>query len=397
MRWRRSAAAAAGAAAAVVALTGAAGAAGAAERGPVLSDPGVPKPPAVHAAAWLVADLDTGAVLAARDPDRRLAPASTLKILTALTLSPRLDPASGYTARPEDAAIDGSKVGMVPGSRYRVDDLLHGLMLGSGNDAATALAGLAGGTARTAELMTERARALGALDTVVVNPSGLDARGQVSSPHDLAVLGRAALADRRLARIVATRTYPFPAKGRRLDGSRKRFQIQNHNRLLWNYRGTTGVKNGFTEAARASFVLSAGRGEHRYVVTMMHARPDAWRDGGALLDWAFALGGRARPVGDLDRRPAGTPTAAAPTAATTGPVPAPVAAAVAGPAPPAGRGSGPLAAGIAAAGIAAAGIAALAGLVLVAARLSRAPAAAPARRRSGSARRRPRPALRRRR
>jgi D-alanyl-D-alanine carboxypeptidase (penicillin-binding protein 5/6) len=256
---------------------------------------GLPGPPRITATAWLVADLDSGEVLAASNAHLRLAPASTLKILTAITLAPRLDPSRPYRAVDADVAIDGSKVGLVPGSRYTVSDLLYGLLLGSGNDAASALAALGGGAPATAALMNGESARLQACDTHAVNTSGLDARGQVSSAYDLALFGRAALADPQVARILATTRYRFPAAGTAFDQRRKRFEIQNHNRLLRNYPGATGVKNGFTELARGAFVGSAQRAGHRYVVTLLHAEGSTWHEAAALLDWAFAAGAR-RPT-----------------------------------------------------------------------------------------------------
>ena len=261
--------------------------------------PGTAGPPAVNATAWLVADLTTGDVLASSNAHVPLAPASTLKILTAITLAPRLDPKAVYTAVDADAAIDGTKVGLVPRSRYTVDDLLHGLMMGSGNDTANALASLSGGMPAATAAMAERADRLQACDTVPVNDSGLDAPGQVSSPYDLALFGRAALADRQVAALLRTTAYSFPAGGGSFDTTRKRYQIQNHNRLLRNYDGATGVKNGFTDLARGSFVGSATRGGRSYIVTLMRTEGRNWHDAAALLDWAFAAGSGLRPVGRL--------------------------------------------------------------------------------------------------
>jgi D-alanyl-D-alanine carboxypeptidase (penicillin-binding protein 5/6) len=276
--------------------------------------PGTAAPPRLRATAWIVADLRTGDVIAACNAHVPLAPASTLKVLTALALHRRIDPRARYTARPEDAAIDGTKVGLAPGSVYTVDSLWHALLLGSGNDAANALAALAGGMPAATAAMTRTARSLGARDTVVGNTSGLDAPGQVSSVYDLALFGRALLRDPALARIARTTTYGFPAAGRATrKGARKTYQIQNHNRLLLNYPGTTGIKNGYTSTAGASFVVSATRGGRSYVVAMLRSDVNVWGMGTALLDWAFAQKGGAEPVGRLDGAPAPATSAPAPT------------------------------------------------------------------------------------
>ena len=255
------------------------------------------RPPALRATAWLVADLDTADVLASCNAHVPLAPASTLKILTSLALAHRLDWRARYTGRPADATTDGSKVGIVPGSTYSVADLFHGLMLSSGNDAATALATLSGGMAATTALMNTEARRLGGFDTSAVNDSGLDAPGQITSAYDLALFGQAALADPLVSALVSTQTYQFPGAGDRQP--RPSFQIQNHNALLRTYPGATGVKNGYTTAAGGSYVGSAGRGGHRYLVSVLRAEGGTWHLAKELLDWAFTAGPAARPVGRL--------------------------------------------------------------------------------------------------
>jgi D-alanyl-D-alanine carboxypeptidase (penicillin-binding protein 5/6) len=260
---------------------------------------GTPAPPAPQATGWLLADLDSGEIVAAQGAHTQLAPASTLKVLTALAIGSEEDLDTPYTARDADVAIDGSKVGLVPGSRYTVRDLLHGLMLGSGNDCAEALAAVAGGDRKAVDRMNEVARALGAEDTHAATPSGLDAPGQVTTAYDLALISRAALKDGTVSKVMATRNYKFPAEGKALGAGRKRFDIQNHNKLLGNFPGATGGKTGFTEAARQSFVGSADRDGRRYVVTLLHGEGRPWQQAGELLDWAFANAAKAEPVGEL--------------------------------------------------------------------------------------------------
>jgi D-alanyl-D-alanine carboxypeptidase (penicillin-binding protein 5/6) len=260
---------------------------------------GTKRPPVpAKAASWLVADLNARTVLAGRGVHVPLAPASTLKIFTALTLAPKLDPKSVYVGRSDDAAIDGTKVGIVPGSKYTVNDLLHGLLMVSGNDCANALANAAGGLPSSVSAIQAEAKALGAFDTVVRGPSGLDAKGQVSSAYDLALGGTAALQNKQLSSIMTTPTYKFPGKGKSLSAKRTRFQTQNHNRLLGKYDGTIGVKNGFTTNARGTFVGAATRDGHTYLAVSMRSDTST-ADVSALLDWAFQNGSKARPVGTL--------------------------------------------------------------------------------------------------
>lgn len=276
----------------------------------VVVDPLAPAPPPITATSWLVADLDTGEVLAAQNARLPLAPASTLKLLTLLALAPGLDRDAEYTGTHEAAAVEGSKVGVVPGSVYTVDDLVHGLMLASGNDAAGALAELSGGMTAAAARMTGAARDLGADDTRAANASGLDAPGQVSTAYDLALIGRAVLADPELAAVVQTRTYDFPGAGTTWGPERPRFQIANHNRLLTTYQGALGLKNGYTDAARGSFVGAVERDGRRYVVTLMAAEGKTWQLARSLLDWALATGTSAQAVGSLAPEPLATGSAA---------------------------------------------------------------------------------------
>jgi D-alanyl-D-alanine carboxypeptidase (penicillin-binding protein 5/6) len=153
-----------------------------ASSGLVVDAPGAEALPDVGAAAWLLADLDSGDVLAARDPHGRYRPASTMKILTALTLLPDLDPDATYVAQQQDANAEGSKVGVVPGAIYTVHNLYEALFLVSGNDAALALANAAGGLDATVARMNAVARRLGALDTRAANPSGSTRQGSERRP-----------------------------------------------------------------------------------------------------------------------------------------------------------------------------------------------------------------------
>lgn len=270
------------------------------------ASPADPAPPPVSAASYVVADVGSGAVLAAKDPHGQYAPASTLKTLTAVTLIPRLDPGTLVTPTRQDVGVDGSKVGLVTDLAYTVKDLFTALLVVSGNDAAGALGTAVGGQQVATGLMNTEAARLQAFDTHAVNTSGLDAPGQVSSAYDLALIARAGLALPDFRAYVGTRRSFIPAPGGRT------IEIDSHNRLLGTYDGALGVKNGFTEAARASFVGAASRNGHTLVVTLMRADPAVWKDAAALLDWGFAatLRGQAR-IGQLVS-PVPPPTGPAP-------------------------------------------------------------------------------------
>jgi D-alanyl-D-alanine carboxypeptidase (penicillin-binding protein 5/6) len=256
---------------------------------------GTPQIPAsVTSRAFVVADLTSGAVYAARKPHYKLAPASTLKTLTALTIlrNVSLDKSVRYNAaipKPECACVD-----MVRGKYYRVGDLLNALIMRSGNDVAELLATSTGSRARTMTLMNNTLRDLRAADSRAVTPSGLDGRGQSMSAYDLALVNRAAFADPRFRKIMATRSFAFGYIG----GSKRTLVAQNE---LWHlgYRGELGSKNGYTRQAEQTFVAVAKRGDRTLVVTLMYNDTGIAKQAARLLDWGFALKPGTRGIGTL--------------------------------------------------------------------------------------------------
>lgn len=263
--------------------------------------PGVPAPPQVLAKSFVVADATSGQVLAAKGAHVQSRPASTLKTLTALTLHPRLSPEQVYRARPADAAIEGSRVGIVAGATYPVRDLFAALFLRSGNDAASALANAAGGEAVTVAAMNRLASELGARDTVARNPSGLDADGQLTSAYDLALIGRAALENPAIARYAVLRRQAFPGAMPAPGRARPTFEIQNKQVFVQTYPGAVGVKNGYTSKARGTLIAAARRGGRTVLVTLLHSEGNIWREAAALSNWAFQHGADVSPVGRLVR------------------------------------------------------------------------------------------------
>ncbi|MBU8861138.1 MULTISPECIES: serine hydrolase [unclassified Micromonospora] len=253
---------------------------------------GSPAPPAVTATTWLVADLDTGAVLGACGAHVPGTPASTQKLLLAATMLSRLDPRQVAVATRADLDIEpgSSAVGLLVGGRYSVQTLWLGLLLQSGNDAANMLARLGAGSAPAGVAeMNEQARRLGAGQTHAVTPSGLDGPGQFTSAYDLALIARACFADAAFRRYALTERTQIPAQPALKKGG---FQIQNENQLIYRYPGALGGKTGFTELARHSYVGAAQRGGRRLVVTLLgaEARPvRGWQQGVQLLDWGFRL------------------------------------------------------------------------------------------------------------
>ncbi|MGW0610129.1 D-alanyl-D-alanine carboxypeptidase family protein [Streptomyces sp. NPDC002788] len=290
-------------------------------------------PGRLTARSWLVADHDSGEVLAAYRAHRRLPPASTLKMLFADTVLDRFPRSSRHTVTDADLAgvpAGSSLVGIRAGATYTVDQLWQGVFLRSGNDAVHVLAHMNGGVARTVAEMQAKARELRALDTHVVSPDGFDHPGQLSSAYDLTLFARHGLRDPGFRAYCRTRTADFPA------GGRKAFQIQNTDRLLdgaWGlraYPGLIGVKNGYTTHAGNTFTGAARRGGRTLLVTVMHPgnRLDAvYEEAAALLDWGFAHRASAPAVGMLvepvsERHGAGPPAtrgSVAAGAATHGP------------------------------------------------------------------------------
>jgi D-alanyl-D-alanine carboxypeptidase (penicillin-binding protein 5/6) len=299
----------------------------------------VPAPPELRDVSWLLADMDTGEVIAAKAAHARLRPASTLKILTALTLIPRLDAATPYRVAAEDVIADGTRVGLLPGRTYTGDQLFGALLMASGNDAAYALARHGGGMDATLTAMNEQASQLGAHDTVAKDPAGLDVAGQTSSAYDLALIARAAMRLPDFRRYVTQKQIAFP--GGTVGGRRTSYAVSNHNRLLHNYPGTIGVKNGYTSLAKRTFVSAVSRGGRTYLLTEMYGLEQSWRPQAAMFDWAFRHGDAVGPVGSLVEPGTVTePPAADPADGQAAPAPSAAAAPTEGSRLPGGRAGG---------------------------------------------------------
>ncbi|MFC0506367.1 D-alanyl-D-alanine carboxypeptidase family protein [Micromonospora costi] len=263
---------------------------------------GAPKPPAVTATAWLVADLKTGEVLGGCGPHEHRTPASVQKLLLAAALMPRLDPTQMVEVTRADLAdLDpaSSVMGVVPGGRYSVESLWLGLLLRSGNDAANVLARVGGGSAGRqggVDAMNEEAHRLRANQTHAATPSGLDGPGQYTSAYDLALIARATFARDDFRRYVATTQAQIPA-----GPANPAFGITHDNTLLGNYPGTLGGKTGFTDLARQTYVGVAEREGRRLAITLLGAETaplGSLGESAALLNWGFALP-RGASVGHL--------------------------------------------------------------------------------------------------
>jgi D-alanyl-D-alanine carboxypeptidase (penicillin-binding protein 5/6) len=255
-------------------------------------------------------------------------PASVQKLLLAATVMDKLDPKKVITVTDADLDIEpgSSAVGLLKGGKYSIKTLWLGLLLNSGNEAANALARLgggAGGRPATVEAMNAEAKRLGAYQTHAVTPSGLDGPGQFTSAYDLALIARQCFAKADFRTYALTKSTQIPAQKQLKKGG---FQIQNENKLVFNYPGALGGKTGFTTLARHSYVGGAERNGRRLVATLLgaEARPlRGWQQGAALLDWGFSLPKDAS-VGKLvapdgaDTAGTATDAGAAPVAPATG-------------------------------------------------------------------------------
>ena len=240
------------------------------------------------APSWIVADMDTGQILAGRDQYVTHPPASTIKTLLALVAIDELPLDATVVASEADAKVECNCAGVKAGRIYTTQQLLDGLLLVSGNDAATTLAHMLGGTDVAVSKMNAKAAALGATATRAGSPSGLNGPGidGYTTPRDLAVIFRAALANPVFAAITSSPAAQFPGEAGPVN-------LVNQDEMLFRYPGMLGGKSGFTDPARKTFVGAAQRDGRRLVIAMMYGLikeggPTYWDQATALLDWGFA-------------------------------------------------------------------------------------------------------------
>lgn len=230
----------------------------------------------VSATAAVLMDADMGQVLYEKNGDRQMLIASTTKIMTALVVLEHAAPDDVITVTPNHMA-EGSSMYLKAGETVRVEELLYGLLLCSGNDAALALTECAGGLTPFVALMNEKAAALGMAHTSFANPNGLDADGHYSTARDMAVLAAAAVENPTFRRICSSRSVTI--------GQRT---MENHNRLLRQVEGCVGLKTGYTRAAGRTLVSCTERDGCRLVAVTLQDGND-WADHAALYDYGFRL------------------------------------------------------------------------------------------------------------
>ena len=232
---------------------------------------------AISARSAILLDSATGRILYEKEIDRKSLIASTTKIMTALVICEHCNVLDRVKIPKEAVGIEGSSIYLQEGEILTVQELLYGLMLHSGNDAAVALAIYCSGTVEGfAELMNDKARLLGLSQTHFSNPNGLDAEDHYSTAKDLAALASYAMENPIFAKIVSTKTVRI--------GDR---YLRNHNKLLWQLEGADGVKTGYTRAAGRILVSSANRQGRRLVAVTISA-PDDWQDHRLLMEQGFS-------------------------------------------------------------------------------------------------------------
>ena len=235
------------------------------------------KAEAVSARRAYVLDAATGRVLYEKNPHERSLIASTTKIMTALIVCEQCNVLDRMRIPKEAVGVEGSSMYLQEGEVLTLQELLYGLMLSSGNDAAVALAIYCGGTVEGfAELMNDKARNLGLKNTHFENPNGLDSPGHYSTARDLAVLAAYAMENPIFRKTVSTKSL--------MAGQRC---LTNHNKLLWRVEGADGVKTGYTRAAGRILVSSAARNDRRLIAVTIDD-PDDWNDHASLLESGFS-------------------------------------------------------------------------------------------------------------
>ena len=239
-------------------------------------------PPSVSAQAAVLLDAQSGAVLFAHNSDARLPMASTTKIMTAKIILDMLPLNRTVTVPKEATLVEGSSIYLTENEKITVEALLYGLMLESGNDAATALAiACSDSVENFTSLMNDTGKQMGLQNTSFANPHGLTAENHFTTAYELAYITMCAMRNPKFHEIVSTQKYIVPTT----DGKYPRYFF-NHNKLLRTYNGANGVKTGYTQAAGRCLVSSAEKDGESYICVTLDDRND-WADHTSLLDYAF--------------------------------------------------------------------------------------------------------------
>lgn len=247
------------------------------------TSPAWAEPNVVGRAAVLI-DSKSGKILFTKNADEPLPPASTTKILTAVIALQNCKLTDIVTARQDATLVEPSAIGLKEGEKITVENLLYAMMLKSANDAAVAFADhISGSVDNFAELMNSRAKSLGATNSHFANPNGLPDPNHYTTAHDLAVIAKYAMEIPEFRNIVSAKVKVIP----RTDDSAVKW-LQNHNKMLWRYKGANGIKTGYTREAKQCLVVSAEKnGQELIAVVLGSEGSNIWSDGRTLLDYGF--------------------------------------------------------------------------------------------------------------
>ncbi len=237
--------------------------------------------PTSSAQACALIDANSGQLLFSKNENERLPMASTTKIMTAIIALENCDIDETVTIPAEVCGVEGSSIYLLAGEKLTMRELLYGLMLESGNDAATAVAiHVAGDAESFCELMNEKAKTLGLSNTHFDNPHGLTSENHYTTAHELALLSAYAMKNEVFRQLVSTDKYIIPER----ENCRARY-FSNHNRLLRSFDLCDGVKTGYTQAAGRCLVTSGKSGDSRFVAVTLNDRQD-WNDHKEMLTFA---------------------------------------------------------------------------------------------------------------
>ncbi len=239
-------------------------------------------PEGLSARSAVLMDAASGRLLYEKNGFERLPMASTTKIMTAILAVENCAMDDVVTVSPVASGVEGSSLWLEIGEKLTVEQLLYGLMLKSGNDAAVALAEhIAGSVDAFAAMMNRRASELGMYNTHFETPNGLDSENHYTTARDMAVMTRHAMTLPKFREIVGAKNASIPWQGKDWDRS-----LKNHNKLLWQYEGCTGVKTGYTKKSGRCLVSSALRDGRELIAVTLNA-PDDWNDHTRMLDYGF--------------------------------------------------------------------------------------------------------------
>jgi D-alanyl-D-alanine carboxypeptidase (penicillin-binding protein 5/6) len=227
-------------------------------------------------------DAKSGQVIYSYNPDVCLPMASTTKIMTAMLVLENTDLNDIVVVSDNAVRTIGTRVYLEPGESQTVENLLYAALLNSANDAAIALGEYLGkGSIDTfTAMMNQRALSLGAINTNFTNTTGLTEVNHFSTARDMALISREAMLNPKFREIVATRTYPWM-------GDKYQSSLVNLNRLLWTYPGITGIKTGYTSAAKNCLIASVQRDGHELISVILGSSSDIWKQSATLLDYGF--------------------------------------------------------------------------------------------------------------